>query len=96
MESCDKKNLLFPPFPFRRRREGERLTDPSYIKEFESGSLKRKAENVMDQYRPGGQAREHPGINLRVYAEEYEQARQGAVEAGLSRLDQRKIRRAMG
>ena len=67
----------------------------SYIKEFESGSLNRKAENVMDQYRPCGQAREHPGINPQVYAEEYEQARQGAVEAGPGRLDQRRIRRTI-
>ena len=49
----------------------------------------------MDQYRPCGQAPGTSGINRRVYAEEYEQARQGAVEAGLRRLDQRRIRRTM-
>ena len=52
--------------------------------------------NIMDQYRPCGQAPRHPGINRRIYAEEYEQALQGAARAGLRRLDQGRIRRTIG
>jgi putative pyruvate formate lyase activating enzyme len=48
--------------------------------------------NVMDQYRPCGQAYGHPLINRPIKAEEYEQALTWAQEAGLKRLDQRKRR----
>jgi putative pyruvate formate lyase activating enzyme len=51
--------------------------------------------NIMDQYHPCGESPRHPGINRRIYAEEYAQARQGAVEAGLCRLDQHRTRRMM-
>ncbi|OGP50469.1 MAG: radical SAM protein [Deltaproteobacteria bacterium RBG_13_43_22] len=49
--------------------------------------------NIMDQYRPCGQAMEHQQINRQVLSEEWEQALKWAVEAGLSRLDQRRRRR---
>lgn len=49
--------------------------------------------NVMDQYRPCGQASAHHRINRRVHSEEYVQALQWAREAGLSRLDQRRTHR---
>lgn len=48
--------------------------------------------NIMDQYRPCGQAPSHPKINRRVYDQEFEQTLQGAAQAGLRRLDQRRIR----
>ena len=44
--------------------------------------------NVMDQYRPCGQAPGDPRINRRLYPEEYRQAQIWAEEAGLQRLDQ--------
>ncbi len=48
--------------------------------------------NVMDQYRPCGQAPEDQRINRRLHSEEYRQALNWAVEAGLLRLDQRRPR----
>jgi putative pyruvate formate lyase activating enzyme len=48
--------------------------------------------NVMDQYRPCGQAPGHPVLNRPIDAKEYEQALNWAREAGLRRLDQRKRR----
>jgi putative pyruvate formate lyase activating enzyme len=47
--------------------------------------------NVMDQYRPCGQAPGHLRIDRRLHSEEYRQALGWAVEAGLSRLDQRRF-----
>jgi putative pyruvate formate lyase activating enzyme len=44
--------------------------------------------NLMDQYRPCGQAHGHPLINRTVTGKEYRQAREWAIEAGLTRLDQ--------
>jgi putative pyruvate formate lyase activating enzyme len=44
--------------------------------------------NLMDQYRPCGQAPSYPRINRTLTREEYKQARKWAVEAGLTRLDQ--------
>ena len=46
--------------------------------------------NVMNQYRPCGQAPGHPLINRRLYPEEYRQALDWAEQAGLLRLDQRR------
>jgi putative pyruvate formate lyase activating enzyme len=46
--------------------------------------------NIMDQYRPCGQAHTHRQIDRRVLPEEVAQARQWAVEAGLFRLDSMK------
>jgi putative pyruvate formate lyase activating enzyme len=46
--------------------------------------------NVMDQYRPCGQAPVHPRINRRLHFAEYRQALDWADQAGLLRLDQRR------
>jgi putative pyruvate formate lyase activating enzyme len=51
--------------------------------------------NVMDQYRPCGHAPGHPGIERRLRSEEYRQALDWTVQAGLLRIDQRKIRSTM-
>lgn len=48
--------------------------------------------NVMDQYRPCGQAPGDQRLNRRLHSEEYRQSLNWAVEAGLLRLDQPKIR----
>jgi putative pyruvate formate lyase activating enzyme len=49
--------------------------------------------NIMDQYRPCGQAPRDVRINRKLHSEEYHQALNWAVEAGLLRLDQPRIRR---
>lgn len=49
--------------------------------------------NIMDQYRPCGQAPGYPGIDRRIFPEEYEQALGEATEAGLLRLDHGRSRR---
>jgi putative pyruvate formate lyase activating enzyme len=49
--------------------------------------------NIMDQYRPCGQAPGDHRINRKLHSEEYQQALNWAVEAGLLRLDQPRIRR---
>jgi putative pyruvate formate lyase activating enzyme len=51
--------------------------------------------NIMDQYRPCGQAVKLPGLNRRIREEEYEEALKWAKEAGLLRLDEgsRQIRK---
>ncbi|MBA4394799.1 MAG: radical SAM protein [Desulfobacca sp.] len=51
--------------------------------------------NIMDQYRPSGQASGHPSINRRIYPGEYAQALEWAGQAGLFRLDQPGNRRIM-
>jgi len=45
--------------------------------------------NVMDQYRPCGQAGQDPAINRRLTAQEYREAVAAAKNAGLHRLDER-------
>ena len=52
--------------------------------------------NIMDQYRPYGEAMGHPQINRRVLPGEVAQALEWAVEAGLYRIDQPKRRRIGG
>jgi putative pyruvate formate lyase activating enzyme len=51
--------------------------------------------NVMDQYRPCGEASKDPSINRRITAEEFEQALDWAGKAGLTRLDSRQRARHM-
>ena len=51
--------------------------------------------NVMDQYRPCGEAHNFPPINRMLSAEEYNQALRYAEEAGLTNLDQRDWIRAL-
>jgi putative pyruvate formate lyase activating enzyme len=46
--------------------------------------------NVMDQYRPCGQAHQHPSLSRRILTAEYEEALQIAERYGLHRLDQRR------
>ncbi|WP_456432681.1 radical SAM protein [Thermosulfuriphilus sp.] len=45
--------------------------------------------NIMDQYRPCGEAFRYPPLNRRITAEEYLEAIRAAEEAGLRRLDSR-------
>lgn len=45
--------------------------------------------NIMDQYRPCGNAYKYPLINRRVTQEEYEEALKAAREEGINRLDKR-------
>ncbi len=47
--------------------------------------------NVMEQYRPCGEAYKYPPIDRSLTHEEYEQAIQIAKEAGLTRLDNRNL-----
>lgn len=64
------------------------------ITEFIAGSLSKNTYiNIMDQYRPCGNALGDELINRRLTAEEYRSAVNAAREAGLDRLDSRdKIR----
>jgi putative pyruvate formate lyase activating enzyme len=48
--------------------------------------------NLMDQYRPAYKARQYPSLSRPVNSQEYSQAVQWAVEAGLQRLDSRRSR----
>ncbi len=45
--------------------------------------------NVMDQYRPCGQAHKDAFVNRRLRSEEFGRAMDAAIKAGLKRLDQR-------
>ena len=45
--------------------------------------------NVMDQYRPCGQASEFPELNRGITPSEFEEALKAAKEAGITRLDER-------
>jgi putative pyruvate formate lyase activating enzyme len=51
------------------------------------GISPRSYVNIMGQYRPCGQAFNHPPLNRKPKLEEISQARRWAIEAGLSRLD---------
>ena len=46
--------------------------------------------NLMDQYRPEFNARQHPRLNRTISQEEYREACQMAAEAGLQRADRSK------
>jgi putative pyruvate formate lyase activating enzyme len=46
--------------------------------------------NLMDQYRPAYRAQLYPEVNRRITREEYNRAIQLAVNAGLTRLDERR------
>lgn len=46
--------------------------------------------NLMDQYRPAYRANHYPEVNRKITREEYNRAIQMAVDAGLSRLDERR------
>ncbi len=48
--------------------------------------------NIMDQYRPCHKANNLPPLDRRITRQEYEKAVQMALEAGLTRLDQRERR----
>jgi putative pyruvate formate lyase activating enzyme len=45
--------------------------------------------NVMGQYRPCGQANQHPSLGKFLSGREHAAARQMALDAGLTRLDRR-------
>lgn len=45
--------------------------------------------NVMDQWRPCGEAHSHPDLSRRISAQEYQEALEAARSAGLHRLDAR-------
>jgi putative pyruvate formate lyase activating enzyme len=49
--------------------------------------------NIMDQYRPCGNAYKYQPLNRRITPEEYEDALKGAREEGITRLDKREIKR---
>jgi putative pyruvate formate lyase activating enzyme len=46
--------------------------------------------NIMDQYRPCGEAEGQPPLNRRISRKEYEEALRLAVEEGIQRLDKRR------
>ncbi|MGD8849326.1 MAG: radical SAM protein [Anaerolineales bacterium] len=48
--------------------------------------------NLMDQYRPAYKARQYSALSRPVNSEEYSQAVQWAIQAGLERLDSRRSR----
>ncbi|MCG2721029.1 MAG: radical SAM protein [Thermodesulfovibrionales bacterium] len=48
--------------------------------------------NIMDQYRPCGNAYRYPPLNRRITPEEYEEALKAAEEEGITRLDNRERR----
>ncbi|HAM50571.1 MAG TPA: radical SAM protein [Nitrospiraceae bacterium] len=48
--------------------------------------------NIMDQYRPCGNASQYPPLNRRITNDEYEEALQAAREEGITRLDKRERR----
>jgi len=45
----------------------------------------------MDQYRPAHRAHQYPELDRRISQAEYQQAVRRAQEAGLRRLDERKV-----
>jgi putative pyruvate formate lyase activating enzyme len=48
--------------------------------------------NIMDQYRPCGNAYRYPPLNRRITPEEYEEALRAAQDEGITRLDNRNRR----
>jgi putative pyruvate formate lyase activating enzyme len=46
--------------------------------------------NIMAQYRPCGEAADHPPLNRRITGKEYEEALKIAQEEGIHRLDRRR------
>jgi putative pyruvate formate lyase activating enzyme len=47
--------------------------------------------NVMDQYRPSYKAHQYPELSRRITREEYQAAVRLALDAGLHRLDERRM-----
>ncbi|MEW6571841.1 MAG: radical SAM protein, partial [Nitrospirota bacterium] len=48
--------------------------------------------NIMDQYRPCGNAYKYPPLNRSITNNEYEEALKAAREEGITRLDNRERR----
>jgi putative pyruvate formate lyase activating enzyme len=48
--------------------------------------------NIMDQYRPCGNAYKYPPLNRSITHDEYEDALKAACEEGITRLDKRERR----
>ncbi|MBW1719522.1 MAG: hypothetical protein JRJ43_08150 [Deltaproteobacteria bacterium] len=46
--------------------------------------------NVMDQYRPCGEAHKYPPLDCRITQDEFAEALRAARDVGLKRLDKRK------
>jgi putative pyruvate formate lyase activating enzyme len=46
--------------------------------------------NVMDQYRPCGNAHKYPPLDRRITPDEYAEALRAARDVGLNRLDKRR------
>jgi putative pyruvate formate lyase activating enzyme len=69
------------------------LAGTGQIVRFLAGEISRGTYlNVMDQYRPAYRAAAYPELNRRISREEYQSAVRLALEAGLSRLDDRSWR----
>jgi putative pyruvate formate lyase activating enzyme len=68
------------------------LAGTAQIVQFLADEISRETYlNIMDQYRPAYCAGAHPELNRRVLRQEYQGALQMALEAGLSRLDDRRV-----
>jgi uncharacterized Fe-S radical SAM superfamily protein PflX len=71
----------------------------AYIRAHQTGRLAENvltAGNILDQYRPCGEASGHPLINRALTREEFRQAGRRAKEAGLTRHDQDRPRLRRG
>ncbi len=66
------------------------LSQTREVMEFLAGEISRNTYiNIMDQWRPCGEAHSHPDISRRISAQEYREAVEAARSAGLNRLDSR-------
>jgi len=73
----------------------EGLAGTTEIMRFLAGLSRETYVNVMAQYRPCYRAAEEPRLRRRPAPEEFEQAIQAALDAGLNRLDERHARRLL-
>lgn len=66
----------------------EGIAGTKEVVRFIAGEISRNTYiNIMDQYYPCYEAREHPPLDRRIMKREYEEAVKVAVEAGLKRID---------
>ncbi len=69
----------------------EGLAGTAEVMRFIASLSKDSYVNVMAQYRPCFRAAEHPPMDRRLTMQEYREAVQAALDAGLHRLDERPL-----
>jgi putative pyruvate formate lyase activating enzyme len=88
----DDKNIAYQGLLVRHLVMPNDISGTEHIMSFISAKISKSTYiNIMDQYRPCGEARKYPDINRRITDREYKNAIDMAYHYGLTRLDARRF-----